>query len=227
MGLPALALRQTDCAGVLLGERHQNAGDRGGHFAGDEHRAEHHVSRCFFSGVFKTADRPWPRRLPVISIFSRSSSVFRLRYGALGTMQIFRSFARIVMCSLVMGVFCWFGARYTEFTIHSQFYRAVADFSELLISGATVIYLAMAWIFKLHEIEEVYGIALRNRPAAGRRIFGIVKMEFSAAVSAFLTHVKVEKGLSRQYGQRVPAGSCEISVVCAKPQNRPGGGRPR
>jgi len=98
-------------------------------------------------------------------------AVFRLRYGALGTMQIFRSFARIGMCSLVMGVFCWFGARYTEFTIHSQFYVQLLIFGAL-ISGATVIYLAMAWIFKLHEIEEVYGIALRNRPAAGEGFSG-------------------------------------------------------
>ncbi len=98
-------------------------------------------------------------------------AVFRLRYGALGTMQVFRSFARIGMCSLVMGVFCWFGARYTEFTIHSQFYVQLLIFGAL-ISGATVIYLAMAWIFKLHEIEEVYGIALRNRPAAGEGFSG-------------------------------------------------------
>src|SRR5580704_5885866 len=35
------------------------------------------------------------------------------------------------------------------------------------------------------------------------------------------------KGALSQYGQRVPAGSCEISVIRAKPQNRAGGGRPR
>ncbi len=41
-----------------------------------------------------------------------------------------------------------------------------------MISGATVLYLAMAWIFRCHEMEEVYGIALRDRPAAGEGFSG-------------------------------------------------------
>jgi hypothetical protein len=31
-----------------------------------------------------------------------------------------------------------------------------------LIGGATVLYLALAWIFRCPEIEEVYGIATRR-----------------------------------------------------------------
>jgi putative peptidoglycan lipid II flippase len=97
--------------------------------------------------------------------------VFRLRYGALGTIQIFRSFGKIALCSGIMGVACWFGARYTEFTIHSAFFVQLLVFGAM-ISGATILYLAMAWIFKCHEMEEVYGIALRNRPAAGEGFSG-------------------------------------------------------
>jgi len=97
--------------------------------------------------------------------------VFRLRYGALGTIQIFRSFGKIALCSGIMGVACWFGARYTEFTIHSAFFVQLLVFGAM-ISSATILYLAMAWIFKCHEMEEVYGIALRNRPAAGEGFSG-------------------------------------------------------
>jgi len=32
-----------------------------------------------------------------------------------------------------------------------------------LISGATVLYLALAWIFRCSEIEEIYGIATRKK----------------------------------------------------------------
>ena len=36
-----------------------------------------------------------------------------------------------------------------------------------LIVGATALYLALAWIFRCHEIHEVYGIATRRRAGAG------------------------------------------------------------
>jgi len=32
-----------------------------------------------------------------------------------------------------------------------------------LIGGATVLYLALAWIFRCSEIEEIYGIATRRK----------------------------------------------------------------
>ena len=36
-----------------------------------------------------------------------------------------------------------------------------------LIVGATALYLALAWLFRCHEIEEVYGIATRRTASAG------------------------------------------------------------
>jgi putative peptidoglycan lipid II flippase len=88
--------------------------------------------------------------------------IFRLRYGAMGTIEILRSFAKVSLCASIMGVACWFGNYYTAFTIHSRFLVQLLVFAAL-IAGATVIYLALAWIFRCHEIEEVYGIAIRRR----------------------------------------------------------------
>jgi putative peptidoglycan lipid II flippase len=87
--------------------------------------------------------------------------IFRLRYGALGTREIMRSFARIFLCSGIMGVACWLGGHYTQFTMHSRFLVQLLVFIGL-IGGATVLYLALAWIFRCHEIEEIYGIATRR-----------------------------------------------------------------
>jgi putative peptidoglycan lipid II flippase len=91
--------------------------------------------------------------------------IFRLRYGPLGTMGIFRSFAKISLCSGIMGVACWFGNHYTTFAIHSRFLIQLLVFAALIL-GATALYLAFAWLFRCHEIEEVYGIATRRTAGA-------------------------------------------------------------
>ena len=56
---------------------------------------------------------------------------------------------------------CWLGLRYTEFTLQSRFLVQLSVFIGLIV-GATALYLALAWIFRCREIEEVYGIALRR-----------------------------------------------------------------
>jgi putative peptidoglycan lipid II flippase len=88
-------------------------------------------------------------------------AIFRFRYGALGTIQMIRSFSKIFLCAGIMGVACWFGGHYTQFTIQSAFYVQLLIFAGL-IGGATILYLALAWIFRCPEIEEVYGIATRR-----------------------------------------------------------------
>jgi uncharacterized membrane protein len=60
-----------------------------------------------------------------------------------------------------MGVACWFAARYTQFTMYSRGYIQILVFAGLLI-GATALYLALAWVFRCHEMEEIYGIATRK-----------------------------------------------------------------
>jgi putative peptidoglycan lipid II flippase len=92
--------------------------------------------------------------------------IFRFRYGALGTIEILRSFSKIFLCAGVMGVACWFGNYYTEFTVHSRFLIQLLVFAGLII-GATILYLAVAWIVRCDEIEEVYGIALRRGTSGG------------------------------------------------------------
>jgi putative peptidoglycan lipid II flippase len=92
--------------------------------------------------------------------------IFRLRYGALGTMEILRSFSKIFLCSAIMGIACWLGNHYTEFAMHSRFLVQLSIFTALIV-GATALYLGLAWIFRCHEMEEIYGIALRrNRSGA-------------------------------------------------------------
>jgi putative peptidoglycan lipid II flippase len=88
--------------------------------------------------------------------------IFRIRYGPLGSVNILKSFAKICFCAGIMGVACWLGAYYTEFTIHSRFLIQLLVFAGLIF-GATALYLGLAWIVRCHEIEEVYGIALHRR----------------------------------------------------------------
>jgi putative peptidoglycan lipid II flippase len=87
--------------------------------------------------------------------------IFRLRYGPLGIREIVISFSRITLCSAIMGVACWFGGHYTQFTMHSRFLVQLVVFMGLL-GGATGLYLALAWLFRCHEMEEIYGIAMRK-----------------------------------------------------------------
>ena len=94
--------------------------------------------------------------------------IFRLRYGSMGVLETMRSFAKISLCAGIMGVGCWFGNHYTEFTMHSRFLVQLVVFTGL-ITGATVLYLALAWVFRCREIEEVYGIAIRRQTAGGER----------------------------------------------------------
>jgi putative peptidoglycan lipid II flippase len=92
--------------------------------------------------------------------------IFRLRYGSMGIMETLRSFAKISLCSAIMAAACWAGNHYTSFTAHSRFLVQVSVFAGLIV-GATLLYLALAWVFRCHEIQEVYGIAVRRRAGAG------------------------------------------------------------
>jgi putative peptidoglycan lipid II flippase len=69
--------------------------------------------------------------------------IFRLRYGAMGTIEMLRSFWKIFLCSGIMGVACWFANKYTAFTIHSRFGVQLLVFTALIV-GATALYLLLA-----------------------------------------------------------------------------------
>jgi hypothetical protein len=86
-------------------------------------------------------------------------------------MEILRSFSKVSLCAGIMGVACWFGNYYTAFAIHSRFLVQLVIFAGL-IGGATAIFLGLAWIFRCHEIEEVYGIATRRTAGGGPGYMG-------------------------------------------------------
>ena len=90
--------------------------------------------------------------------------IFRLRYGALGTIEIFRSISKITLCSAIMGVGCFIGNYYARYTLQSAFFTQLMVFIGL-IGGATILYIGLTWIFRCPEIEEVYGIAMRRETA--------------------------------------------------------------
>ena len=92
--------------------------------------------------------------------------IFRLRYGSMGITETMRSFAKISLCSAIMAAACWVGNYYTSFTMHSRFLVQVTVFAGLIL-GATMLYLALAWVFRCHEIQEIYGIAVRRRAGGG------------------------------------------------------------
>ncbi|HXY01044.1 MAG TPA: murein biosynthesis integral membrane protein MurJ [Candidatus Limnocylindrales bacterium] len=90
--------------------------------------------------------------------------IFRLRYGALGTVEILHSIAKISLCAALMGAGCWLGNYGAIYTQHSAFFTQLMVFIGL-VGGATVLYIGLTWIFRCPEIEEVYGIATRRETA--------------------------------------------------------------
>jgi putative peptidoglycan lipid II flippase len=90
--------------------------------------------------------------------------IFRLRYGALGSVEILRSIGKISLCSALMGVGCVIANHYANFTLHSAFFMQLLVFIGL-IGGATLLYIALTWVFRCPEIQEVYGIATRGSEA--------------------------------------------------------------
>lgn len=90
--------------------------------------------------------------------------IFRLRYGALGSVEMFRSIGKISLCAAIMGAGCMIGNYYAKFSLQSAFFTQLMVFIGL-IGGATLLYIGLTWIFRCPEIEEVYGIATRREPA--------------------------------------------------------------
>jgi hypothetical protein len=94
--------------------------------------------------------------------------IFRLRFGRLGTRDVAASLAKIVVCAGAMGVVCWSALRYSQFDSIEHFLPRLAVFIAL-IGGATLTYLAVAWLLRCSEISEVYGIAFHSAGAAAEK----------------------------------------------------------
>jgi len=95
-------------------------------------------------------------------------TVFRLRFGRLGTWEILASMGKIAISSAIMGALCWGALRYSQFDLISHFLTRLIVFIAL-IGGATLSYLGLAWMLGCDEISEVYGIAFRrDRSSPGK-----------------------------------------------------------
>ncbi len=141
--------------------------------------------------------------------------IFRNALRAVGGRQIFNSFAKIALCSAIMGVACWLGMHYTEFTMHSRFLVQLLTFLALL-GGATLLYLGMAWLFRCHEWKRSMALPRAGEPRR-RRVGGAV-MEIAATISSFPDPRKSGEGAVVQHRLGVPAGPGEIRRFCAEAQ---------
>jgi putative peptidoglycan lipid II flippase len=92
-------------------------------------------------------------------------AIFRLRFGRLGTLEILGSLARSGVCAGIMGTLCWMGLEVSGFGAYVHFLPRLAIFVVLLM-GATVTYLVLAWTMRSSELLEIYGIATHGEPEA-------------------------------------------------------------
>jgi putative peptidoglycan lipid II flippase len=92
-------------------------------------------------------------------------AIFRLRFGRLGTLGILGSLARSGVCAGIMGTLCWMALQVSRFDAYAHFLPRLAIFAVLLV-GATVTYLVLAWTMRSSELFEIYGIAMHGEPEA-------------------------------------------------------------
>jgi putative peptidoglycan lipid II flippase len=123
----------------------------------------------FLHYLFKRFQNGGPALATVLATFFDFFTlffIFRLRYGALGSIEIFRSIGKISLCAALMGVGCFIANIYASSpaALQASFFNQLMIFIGL-IGGATLLYIGLTWIFRCPEIEEVYGIATRRESA--------------------------------------------------------------
>lgn len=114
-----------------------------------------------FFQTFKNGGPAFATSLAGYFNFLMLFTIFRLRFGRLGTIELLGSMAKIGVCSAIMGTICWVLLRFSHFSSYHHFLPQLGVFAALIL-GATAVYLALAWVFRCPEIEEVYGIAMRR-----------------------------------------------------------------
>lgn len=87
--------------------------------------------------------------------------LFRKRFGRLGTFEIVKSVFKIAICSTLMGFLCW-GMLWMWRWAELQGLASRIPLFITMIALATGAFLLFAWLLKCHEVEEVYGIAMRR-----------------------------------------------------------------
>ena len=114
-----------------------------------------------FFPVFRNGGPAFATVMAAYFNFFTLFAIFRIRYGRMGTLGILLSLVRICACAGMMGAGCWIGLRVLHFDSYQDFLPRLGLFVALIL-GATGVYLALAWILRCHEMNEVYGIALRG-----------------------------------------------------------------
>ncbi len=92
--------------------------------------------------------------------------IFRQRFGRLGTFQILVSLLKIGVCSAAMGVLCYAMLKLSRFETYTHFLPMLLVLTLMLVA-ATASFIALSWVMRCTEVEEVYGIATRKDERAG------------------------------------------------------------
>jgi len=87
--------------------------------------------------------------------------IFRQRFGRLGTFHILVSMFKIAVCSGVMGVLCYAMLKLSRFETYTHFLPQLLVLVLILVA-ATAAFIALSWVMRCTEVEEVYGIATRK-----------------------------------------------------------------
>jgi putative peptidoglycan lipid II flippase len=89
--------------------------------------------------------------------------VFRQRFGRLGTFAILHSLFKIGVASGLMGALCWAMVHFSHFELQTHFLPRLFLFIGILTT-ATMAYIAITWLLRCPEVEEVWGVARRAGP---------------------------------------------------------------
>lgn len=126
------------------------------------------LNTIFLKSFFQTFVNGGPAFATVLSAyfnFFMLFVIFRQRFGRLGTFQILASLFKISVCSAAMGVLCFGMLKISRFQTYTHFLPMVVVLTLMLVA-ATAFYIALSWIMRCTEVEEVYGIATRKEERA-------------------------------------------------------------
>ena len=124
------------------------------------------LNAIFLKSFFQTFKNGGPAFATAIAAYFNFAIlfvVFRQRFGRLGTFSILYSMAKIGIASAVMGVACYAMVHYSKFESYTHFLPQLILFTAMIV-GATVLYIAITWLLRCPEVEEVWGVAKRSSP---------------------------------------------------------------
>ncbi len=124
------------------------------------------LNALFLKSFFQTFQNGGPALATSIAAyfnFLMLFTVFRQRFGRLGTFALLQSLLKIALSSALMGALCWAMLRFFHFEGQTRFLPRLELFGGIL-TAATVAYIGITWLMRCPEVEEVWGIARRSGP---------------------------------------------------------------